>query len=192
MTRGSSWGAGEPNPVNMSIRRLSAVPLALLVAVLAHVATFGFEHAPGGRHAGELFGVLGAALLLMGLAAFFRAVLFGASAGIAAMKRGTDETLALAAAGFGCYGLLELAEGRLPPGGVLPVVGVLLAAVLVAAFARASFGVALGAAHVFSNLVLASRARCRGSFWLTMSAPSIARSTSISQSSRERAPPRFA
>ncbi len=58
----------------MLLRRLgTSVPLAVLVAVLAHVAGFGRDHAPGAAHAIDLLAALGVALATLAGAVLIRA-----------------------------------------------------------------------------------------------------------------------
>jgi hypothetical protein len=121
----------------MSLRRLPAsLALAALVGVLAHLAAFGSEHAPGGAGAPVLLGSLLAALALASLVAFLDAALRRSPAPIATkVPRGYAVT-ALAAAGFASYGLIELAEGHLALGGALrALLGVLPIAAIVSGVA---------------------------------------------------------
>jgi len=104
----------------MTLRRLPAsLALAALVGVLAHLAAFGFEHAPGGAGAPKLLGSLLAALALAGLLAFLGAALGRAPKAIATKVPRAYGVAALAAGGFASYGLIELAEGHLGLGGAL-------------------------------------------------------------------------
>jgi len=89
------------------------LPLAVLVAVLAHGLRFGAEHLPAGAHAASLFGTLGAGLGLAALAAVYAAALrWGAAAASPRWEPAFPATLALG--GLGAYGLIERSEGRAP------------------------------------------------------------------------------
>jgi hypothetical protein len=112
-------GGHELGP-DMTLRRLPAcLALAALVGVLAHLAAFGSEHAPGGAGAPELLGGVLAALALAGLLAFLDAALRRSPGPVAAKLSRGYAVAALAAAGFASYGLIELAEGHFALGSAL-------------------------------------------------------------------------
>ena len=96
-------------------RTVWALPTAVSVAVLAHVAVFGTTHAPGAGHALDLFGALGVTLGLAAGSAFLRGA--GGSREPVATKGGTVYgLLLLVAAAAGTFGAIELSEGHLALG----------------------------------------------------------------------------
>jgi hypothetical protein len=99
----------------MTIRTaLWACPLTVSVAVLAHLAAFGGDHAPGGEHAPILFGGL-ALMLGAALVATFAGGLLGRALGpIATGRRCRYAPLFLAAAGAATFALIECSEGHSP------------------------------------------------------------------------------
>jgi hypothetical protein len=126
----------------MLLRRLGLIaPLAVLVAVLVHLALFGTQHAPGAEHAGRLFSSLGAALSLAALGS----VLF-AALGLQRRRRREHRIagahrlffpLELAAGGTLAFALIELAEGHSPLAcGAWQFAATAAAAYAVALFAR--------------------------------------------------------
>jgi hypothetical protein len=97
----------------MTLRRaLSASPLALLVAVVAHVSAFGFSHAPGAERAPELLGALGAALALGVAGAFTSGLLGGLRTDAEPVPARWYAPLFLAAAGAASFGCIEFSEGH--------------------------------------------------------------------------------
>lgn len=128
---------------SMTLRKLSAfLPWALLVGALVHAAGSGFGHAPGGRFALELLGLLGATVLAT-LATVFVAALLAtlrtragsprsawAPSDIATGRSSVKSIAGLALAGTAAYLALELLEGHASLGGGLRA---LLASVPVAA-----------------------------------------------------------
>ncbi len=126
----------------MSLRRVGTIaPLAVLVAVLVHLALFGTEHAPGAEHAARLYSSLGAALALAALGS----VLFAALRARRPSRHERYEAgsprvffpVELAAGGTLAFGLIELAEGHTPlAGGAWQLAATAAAAYAVAAFAR--------------------------------------------------------
>ncbi len=113
-------------------RRLGVwLPLAVLVAVLAHGLRFGAQHLPAGAHAASLFGTLGAGLALVALATVYAAALrCGTAAASPRWERAFPAVLTLG--GLGTYGLIELSEGHAPfAGGPQVLLAVGLAAALV-------------------------------------------------------------
>ena len=104
----------------MLLRRLGTIaPLAVLVAVLVHLALFGTEHAPG-EHAARLYSDLAAALALVALASVLYAAL-RARRHARRERRSVSQRalfpLELAAGGTLAFGLIELAEGHTPLAG---------------------------------------------------------------------------
>jgi len=123
----------------MSLRRLPvAALLAAVVAVLAHVAGAGFDHAPGAARAPGLLGSLGAALALALLGAFFAGALRGVRPAIATHRIRGKTLAGLAAGGFAGFVAIEALEGHLALGGALrALAAVVPAALLVLLTARA-------------------------------------------------------
>jgi hypothetical protein len=96
----------------MTLRRaLFASPLAVLVAVFAHLAAFGFSHAPGAQRAPEFLGALGAALAL-GVGCAFASGLLGVRATAEPVAGRWYAPLFLAAAGAASFGCIEYSEGH--------------------------------------------------------------------------------
>jgi hypothetical protein len=121
-------------------RALSTAPLAVAVAVLAHVAVFGHGHAPGADHAAALLTVLAAALALWLGATFFAGAL-GFAAPIATSGCiGYRGPLALAALSAATFGLIEFSEGHLAAAPWLHVVFAILPIALVVAWLSARAG----------------------------------------------------
>ncbi len=122
----------------MTLRRLGlAVPLAVLVAVLAHVVGFGAEHAPGAAHAAGLLTTLGVALGLAALVTLFAAALRADRRDGASPQQDRWLPLFLALGGAVAYGAIELAEGHTPlGGGAGALVSLVPAAALVSGLAR--------------------------------------------------------
>ena len=138
----------------MTLRRLGTfAPLAVLVAVLVHLAIFGTEHAPGAEHAARLYTGLGASLVLAALGSVMYAAL-------RARRHARRERravglhralfpLQLAAGGTLAFALIELAEGHTPlAAGAWQFAATAAAACVVAAFAH----------HVARLLTLSGRA----------------------------------
>jgi hypothetical protein len=97
----------------MTLRRaLWTAPLAVSIAVLAHLAVFGLGHAPGAAYAPELLGSLGAALLLGLLGAFLGGAVGRAQPVITTERRFGYAPLLLAGAAAGTFALIELLEGH--------------------------------------------------------------------------------
>jgi hypothetical protein len=97
----------------MSVRRaLFASPLAVVVAICAHLVALGFDHAPGAQRASELLGALGAALALGIATAFASGLVRGARAEAAPHLARWYAPLFLAAAGAASFGCIEFAEGH--------------------------------------------------------------------------------
>jgi len=145
----------------MTLRRLLvAAPLALLVAVLAHLAGFGTDHVLGGQHGftllcsalGALFALAGSATLTVALG---RPRSFGEAAqGLRGALPGAGElvpfTAWLAGGALAAFWGLELLEGHAPFASlwVVPIASLLALAVAAAAraatrwFARAGLALA--------------------------------------------------
>ncbi len=101
----------------MSLRRLGlAAPLAILVAVLMHLALFGTHHAPGAEHAPQLLTSLGAGLTLAALCAVLFAALYKRRGERKSRRLLDVGPLELLAGGALAYALIELSEGRAPLG----------------------------------------------------------------------------
>ena len=96
----------------MTLRRaLYASPLAVLVAVFAHIVAFGFGHAPGAERSSELLGALGAALAL-GIFGAFASGLLGVRATREPDASAWYAPLFLAVAGTASFGCIEFSEGH--------------------------------------------------------------------------------
>ena len=175
----------------MCLRRLGlAVPLAFLVAILAHLAGFGADHAPGAAHAHGLLLGLAATLGLLALATIFAGALR-----LERRDKGTSPQapwlpIVLAAGGFAAFGAIELVEGHAPFGGGLRALAAIgPAAVLVAKISRIAArmlrrtGAALAALAPPHSLPLPRFAATR---LLRMAA---SRSADARGSARGRAPP---
>ena len=127
----------------MTLRRLPAAAiLALLVAVLAHVAGVGFDHAPGSAHAAALLGTLGVSLFFALAAAFCGGALRGRGPSIATTAASGYSALGLAAGGFAGYALIELFEGHLTLGGALRALVAVVPVALGVAFAARTIAAA--------------------------------------------------
>lgn len=126
----------------MLLRRAGAIaPLAVLVAVLVHLALFGTEHAPGAEHAARLYANLGAALALAALGSVLFAALRARRHSRRERRTASSQRvlfpLELAAGGTLAFGLIELAEGHTPlAGGSWQIAATAAVAYAVAAFAR--------------------------------------------------------
>lgn len=171
----------------------AGLPLAVLVAVLAHVAGFGSSHAPGNGHATGLLVALGLALALLVASVFLLAAAGGSGAARSVARPGSPaNVLGLATLGAAVLLAIEIAEGHAALAGSLPALAALLPiAALVALVAR----------HAHCSLDAAG-ARCRAG--LRRAAPRIwggfaayatyrvdARSAVRRDVSRGRAPPRY-
>ncbi len=188
-------GRDANDPSDMTARRLPvAVPLGVLVAVLAHLAGFGFGHAPGGPHATELLQVLGSALLLVLLCGFFGALLRPASVRrLLGAKGDVSGLLLLAVTGFAAYALIELAEGHFTLAGALRgLLYSLPAAALVGLAARAVARVTGRAARRFAGYARSRALGTLDSFVPVTSVASRLRTSPPWVTWRGRAPPRFA
>ncbi len=119
----------------MLCRRLAVwLPLAGLVAVLAHGLCFGAQHLPGTTQAGAVLGTLAAGLALVAVlyllaGAVGLPVIGGASLrGFPAIDERFLSPAALSVAGGATFGLIELAEGHAPFAGGWTTLAALLAA----------------------------------------------------------------
>jgi hypothetical protein len=106
----------------MSLRKaIGAAPLAVSVAVLAHVIVLGFSHEPGGGRSAELFSSLCLALAF-GVAGSFGSGFFAVDAPRAKNARPSiAATFLLAAAGTAIFGGIECTEGNSIFGSMLAV-----------------------------------------------------------------------
>jgi hypothetical protein len=169
-------------------RAFWGLPLAVAVAVLAHLAVFGLQHAPGGGHSAELLTALAAALGLSLAGAFFAGAL-GSKRPIATPARLGYSPLALAAAAAVAYGLIELSEGHAAGPWPAAVATMLPLALAVAWLARAAGRAAHGAGLAFATYAAQPRARRPAAFTLCR-AGAPARSVSFASGTRRgRAPP---
>ncbi|GAC1548378.1 MAG: hypothetical protein NVS3B16_21250 [Vulcanimicrobiaceae bacterium] len=179
----------------MALRRLLvAVPLAVLVAVLAHVAGFGFAHAPGGDHASALFELLAGSLAALLAGAVYRGSVASTPTPIATKHAGRKGAVALAVLAAGALAAIELAEGHSLFGsaGLLPLLALIPLAVAVRSAARCASGLAAragGQLAVYLRRVpggsgagFARRCRCRIRPY----------GSTVRRVTRGRAPPRFA
>jgi hypothetical protein len=129
-----------------------AFVLAILVALVAHGAVFGAQHAAGGVYAGVFGETLSAAVLLLVAVTFLRAAL-APQATLAAASPDYGLPLALGPGGFFAYTLIEVSEGRSPlAAGSAIFFGCALGALLVGLGARFVAGLAREAASVFVAL----------------------------------------
>lgn len=178
----------------MPLRRLVlGVPLASLVAVLAHVAGFGYAHAPGGDHATALLSAVAAALVALLAAGFVRAAVAGAPEPIATNGAGNKSALALAARAAVAFAAIEIAEGHSILAGVRPLLALVPLAFLVAAVTRRAAGFARRAgARVAAVYLRRLRARSMATFVERMRARVRAYDIVARHVARGRAPPRFA
>jgi hypothetical protein len=177
----------------MTLRRaLCASPLAILVAVLAHVVAFGFSHAPGAERAPELLGMLGSALVLGAAVAFASGLVGGVRASAESGAARWYAPLFLAAAGAAGFACIECSEGHFLVRTLLEatIVSIPLA-YLVAFVARATRGALQAAGATYGDYI------CRAHGRANRATTRIARdfTTSISRSLvtrgtlRGRAPP---
>lgn len=122
----------------MPLRRLWAViPLAVLVAELAHVAGFGQAHLPGGDHAGSLFVWLAVALVALALAALVRALVATPSRPRTPIGEARTSVGLLASFALVAFAAIEIAEGHgVFGGGLRPLLAILPLAFLVSRFSR--------------------------------------------------------
>ena len=137
----------------MTLRRLPAtLPLALLVAILAHALRFGGDHHLGGENGSELLWATLAALGGLAVAAVLSSALGGADRGrkTAAVSRLLDAlpgagrfgsmACSLALSGAAAFGALEWTEGHDPLGGPWLAPALALVAFAVAGLVRLAVG----------------------------------------------------
>jgi hypothetical protein len=173
-------------------RALSAAPLAVAVALLAHLAVFGFGHAPGAEHAAGLLAALAAALGLS-FGATFLAGALGFVSPIATSRRiGYAGPLGLAALSAVTFGLIECSEGHghlasAPwPAAVLAILPI---AIAVAWLAGCAGRAVYGAGNALAEYVPQPRRR-RPSFFFLQRAQVPVRAASYAPGARRgRAPP---
>ena len=180
----------------MLLRRVGTIaPLAVLVAVLVHLALFGTEHAPGAEHAARLYLNLGAALALAALGSVLFAALRARRESRRQRRAGSHRVLLpleLAAGGTLAFGLIELAEGHTPlAGGAWQLAATVAAAYAVALFARYALRLLTLSGHALAALTSAiQRSRARYVYtrtWQSLPVHGAARA----QACRGRAPPLF-
>lgn len=176
----------------MPLRRLWAgLPLAVLVALLAHVAGFGFAHVPGGGHVASLLVTLAVALAALALAAFARAVFTRRS--IATTTDVRKSAAWLAFLGAVAFAAIELAEGHgIFDAGLRPLLTTLPLALVVALFARGADRALARVAARIATYLRRERART-GSDYLGRTRARIATvAHDVRRATCGRAPPRFA
>ena len=158
----------------MILRRVPAaltyVPLAVLVGLLAHVATFGFGHAPGAAHVWEISHVTAAALAAALFSALLAAALVPTGRDIAAAAGRRYRPLVLAVAGIGTFVLLEALEGHVGFAGLARAVA-------------AALPIALGVARLARH---ASRAAERAGLRLALAVAASRRAVAVANASRDR------
>jgi hypothetical protein len=156
----------------MTLRRAFwALPLAVTVAVLAHVAVFGFSHAPGAGHAPELLSALGTMLGLGLFGAFLGGALGAARGSITTERRLGYAPLWLAAAAAGAFALIELSEGRLALGPWLEALAAILPLATGVAFAALSADRAARRAGLGFAALARLRPRSARAIFITRSGP---------------------
>jgi hypothetical protein len=171
-------------------RALWASPLAVAVAVLAHVVVFGAGHAPGAEHASGLLGFLAAALGLA-LGATFLAGALGVANPIATGRRfGYSAPLALTGLSAVTFGLIELSEGHPAAATWLAAILVMLPiALAVTWLAERTTRAVYGAGIAFASFALAPRRRGPATSLLLRAYVPV-RAVSIARGARRgRAPP---
>lgn len=135
------------------------LPLAVLVAVLAHGVRFGAQHLPAGAHAASLFGTLGAGLALAALTAVYLAALRPGE-GVARRRCPPALPAPLTLGGLGAYGLIELSEGRAPfAGGPSVLLTVILAAALVSGLFHLIAGMLAASGRALAALTAGTKIR---------------------------------
>jgi len=175
----------------MTLRRAFwALPLAVAVAVLAHVAVFGFSHAPGGGRAPELLSALGTMLGLGLFGAFLGGALGTARSSITTEHRLGYAPLWLAGAAAGAFALIEFSEGRLALGPWLEALAAILPLAFAVAFAALSAGRAVRRAGIRLTALGRLRPRDARSIFVTRRAPVCVPAYVVSPGRRRgRAPP---
>jgi|ERR1700722_5295783 len=126
----------------MTLRRaLVTAPLAVLVAVLAHVLGFADGHVLGGSNGAGFLSLAFGGTILVAVSAFAWLVASGNGrrlgerallAALPANGRLAGLTAALATGGLAAFATIEAAEGRFPLGSALSPVCILIAAFAVA------------------------------------------------------------
>ena len=132
--RGRSSESADP----MSLRQMGVVvPLAVLVAVLAHLAGFGADHAPGAAHAHGLLASLAAGLALSALATLLLGALRPHRRDRTPWQQERWLPMLLAGGGALAYASIEAVEGRFwSHGTVRSLVAIVPVAVVVWRLAR--------------------------------------------------------
>ncbi len=174
----------------MYMRRLPiAAPLALLVAVLAHAAAFGDQHAAGMSHAATLLVVIGVALSAALCAGFVDAAL-RPKAAIATSGRPAYFGAALVFGGLAAFWAIELLEGHLQLGGALRgSLAVVPAAVVVGWAARRAAVLSERAGSALASLHAVACAIERLAIPVALTAPVPVHTAHIVERRRGRAPP---
>ncbi len=126
----------------MTLRRaLVTAPLAVLVAVLAHVLGFADGHVLGGSHGAGFLSLAFGGTILVAVSAFVWLVAAGADrilgerallSALPGNGRLAGLTAALATGGLAAFATIETAEGRFPLGSAWSLPCILLAALAVA------------------------------------------------------------
>lgn len=176
------------------LRRLGlAVPLAVLVATLVHLALFGAEHAPGAAHASDLLTNLGAGLALAALGGVLFAALSRRRDERSIHKRRTNVSpLELALGGTLAYAVIELAEGHTPLGGGAWQIALTVGAAFLVSLLARSIGnlLRISGAALAAFATTLSRSPAPLVLTFAFDAPR-GDCTPIAGSSRGRAPPPF-
>jgi hypothetical protein len=187
----------------MTLRRLPAtLPLALLVAILAHALRFGGDHHLGGENGLELLWAVLAALAGLAVAAVLSSALAGAGGRrTAAVSRLLDAlpgagrfgsmACSLALSGAAAFAALEWSEGHDPLGGPWLVPALAFVALAVAGLVRLAVG-SLARAGLALATCAPTLAPVVASF--VCPAPELVAVRGVSRAGRRfgRAPPRFA
>ena len=174
----------------MLLRRLLVGgPLAVLVAVLAHVVGFGFAHAPGTAHALDLAVALGSALATLGSAT----VLWGSARENELRARSTIASVAeLSAFAALAFVAIEALEGNVALGGSLRAFAALVPIAMLVAWLAPRADTKL---REFGISLRASLQRYRDDIALCFARAStrlLATSQTTSSRCRGRAPPQHA
>jgi hypothetical protein len=168
-------------------RALWASPLAVAVAVLAHLAVFGSGHAPGADHAASLWVVLLGGLGLSVGGAFIAGAI-GSKFPIA--TNGRLGYAALLAASAATFGLIEFSEGHLAGAPWLSAILVMLPLALAVSWLAGSAGrAAYSAGAAFVAVVERDRRRRPALLILRRAAVPVRAASFASGTRRGRAPP---
>lgn len=182
-------------------RALVTAPLAVVVALAAHAVGFGSDHVFGGAQAGGLLALGAGGSVLLALLGIGWLALAGGSAERGAQRlyallpaRGLAGTAAvLAGSGFIAFAAGEAMEGRSPLGTWATALGILVAAVAVAALSRAVARWLAAGAFVLSFFIAAlALGAQRPAPAFARRRPAAARRIDARGVRRGRAPPHFA